>query len=215
VRSTHCRRCRPRSRRAQPKRSAARYPNSSASIAMSAVPQRAESARSVASCVARSRHKMQLAVCSFRISQNEPNFCSRLEQLTSSICEFRRSQRAASSSSRRTWRTRRARLPRDPPPHAKQGLGLTCNLQFEEFGFCKTNPILLLYSRYLGLRAPRIPLCVAAGFAGSLSALFHRREFRRVGSHRGSRGGEPLIHRGRVHRRERWWTRRAPFFERH
>jgi hypothetical protein len=86
----------------------ARCPTSSVSIAMSAVPQRAESARSVASSTARSRHKMQLAVRSFRISQNEPNFCSRLEQLTVSICEFRHSQRAASSSSRRTWRTRRA-----------------------------------------------------------------------------------------------------------
>src|SRR6516165_3744215 len=50
---------------------------------------------------------MQLAVQSVRISQNEPNFCSRLEQLTVSICEFRYGQRAASSSSRRTWRTRR------------------------------------------------------------------------------------------------------------
>jgi hypothetical protein len=29
----------------------------------------------------------------------------------------------------------------------------------EAHDFCKTNPILRLYSRYLGLRAPRIPLC--------------------------------------------------------
>jgi hypothetical protein len=37
-----------------------------------------------------------------RISQNEPNFCWWLEQLTASICEFRDSQREASSSSTRT-----------------------------------------------------------------------------------------------------------------
>jgi hypothetical protein len=45
---------------------------------------------------------MQLTVQSVRISQNEPNFCSRLEELTVLMWEFRDSQRGASNSSTRT-----------------------------------------------------------------------------------------------------------------
>jgi hypothetical protein len=44
--------------------------------------ERPETAPSALSCKARIKSNMQLAVQSVSISQNEPNFCSRLEQLT-------------------------------------------------------------------------------------------------------------------------------------